>query len=135
LIPEGLLPPRQIRFTAEVKEVACSLKLHRGSLIPVLSRGVAAELVRDRVAAWEPQRALLYSKAEYLADEEVKADPVETKKVITSGAATVLVAIIGESRSALAVCRNIVKKCQLPEKLEEDAAGAVEAALVYLVED
>ena len=56
-------------------------------------------------------------------------------RVLNSGAESVLVAIIGESRSALSVCRNIVSGCQTSVTLKKDAEGAVEAACVLLIED
>ena len=64
--------------------------------------------------------------AEELAKAQAAAD---------AGVELVIVAVIGESRSPLSVCRNIVSGCQNPESLLTDAQGAIEAASVFLIED
>lgn len=130
------LPARQIRLTSSnAGKIAATLKWHRDAWIPVISRGVASELVRDQVATWEPQMLLCYSMEDYLKDADVLKDIQEYEKAKASGADLVLVAVIGNNRSALSVCRNIVSGCQKMEKLTKDAEGAMDASNVFLVED
>lgn len=135
-IPEGTVLPRQLRITEPGKcgNIAATLKAHRGSMIATISRNVANELVRDRVAAFEPQSLLCYSMSDYLADADVQADADELARAQDSDADIVVVAMIGESRSPLAVCRNIVSGCQKPERLVDDAKSAIAAHDVFLIE-
>lgn len=133
-IPADVLAPRQVVINTGV-EFSCKLKEHRGQSIPVVNPAVAAELVRDGVAAYEPQSALLYSMEAYLSDADVQADEAELARAKASEADYVFVAVIGGSRSALAVCRNIVSGCQKPETLESDAEKALKASNVFLIEE
>jgi hypothetical protein len=117
--------------------VPAVLKPHRDGVIPVLRRKDAQCLVDSKIAVWEPQRALVVTVIDYLEDKDVKARPEEIERTISHaarGVNLVLVAIIGESRSPLAVCRNVVSGCQKPERLVDDAKKAMAAANVYLVE-
>jgi len=139
VIPETVLAPRQVRLVdlRNIIEIPAVLKPHRGSMIPVISRDAATTLVSRKVAQWEPQKALVYDINAYIRDPDVANNAEELARAMAakdSGETLVLVAIIGESRSALAVCRNIVSGCQKPDKLKDDAEGAVSAANVYLVE-
>ena len=137
-IPEKLMKARQVRLTRPVGEgthIAARLVRHRGSTVPALSYAVANELVRDGVAQWEPQWLLCYTVADYKADPDVQGDAAELARL--DGWADdelVAVAMVGESRSTLAVCRNIVSGCQKPEKLVSEAAAAIKDNEVYLVE-
>ena len=138
VIPEAVLQPRQVRINCITsKSFPATLRAHRGSWIVVLAQEVAERLVASGHANWEPQKALVYSMDEYLGDPDVfnnVEERVRATDARASGATTVLVAIVGESRSALAVCRNIASGCQKLDKLKTDAEGAVSAANVYLVE-
>jgi hypothetical protein len=138
LIPPEVWPFRQIRITNPgwaVGTVAC-LKMHRGSLVSTLSRAVATELVRDKVAEIMPQWLLCYTGADYKADPDVMKDVEEAARCNNLlDDDIVAVAMVGENRSTLAVCRNIVSGCQNPDTLVADAKGAMEASNVFLVED
>ena len=136
-IPVEILEARQIKITDVEKcgPIGAYLIEHRGSMIPALTREVASELVRDGVAEWLPQGLLVYTMEDYLADKDVIADPKESALARASEEELVAVAVIGDNRSALAVCRNIVSGCQDPEKLEDDAKGAMDASNVFLVEN
>jgi hypothetical protein len=134
--PEALTP-RQLRLVDSEASCAAVIKPHRGGWIPVIQRETALSLVDAGQASWEPQRALVYSVEEYLADPDVSRDAEESGRATRfaeEGGKLVLVAIIGESRSPLAVCRNIVSGCQHAEKLVQDAEAAMKAANVFLVE-
>jgi hypothetical protein len=142
-IPEGILGYRQIEigmFAAETADggLPCRLKYHRGTWVPVVSRKMAADLIAEGAARALPQRALCYGIEEYLNDPDVQADEKEFKRAIQAhqeGEAVVLVAIIGDDRSPLAVCRNIVSGCQKMETIVSDAQGAMKSANTFLVED
>lgn len=133
-IPSDVLPPRQVVIDADVK-FTVRLKAHRGQFITTIETAEAARLVGAGKAAYEEQSALLYSIEAYLSDKDVQADEAELARAKASDADYVLVAIIGGSRSALAVCRNVVSGCQNPDRLEKDAKGALEASNVVLIED
>ena len=132
-IPKDLMAPRQVYIQGKEIKVAATLKRHRGSLIPTISTETAAQLVGEGSAEYKPQSLLSYTREDYLADPDVKKDIEEYERVKTSDAELVIVAVIGENRSPLAV-RNIVSSCQ-PEKLKADAEGAVECSDVILIED
>lgn len=139
-IPDSLIAFRQIDIH-EAKSVgphiACMLKEHRGTLVPVLARSVANELIRDRVASAVPQQLLVYDINDYIADNNVQTDAAELERATTAradGALLVVVAMIGDNRSALSVCRNIVSGCQNMDTLHNDAAGAISASNTFLVE-
>lgn len=135
-IPVEMLEPRQIKITdtdgCKAAPIRAGLKEHRGSMIPVIEREVARELVRDKVAEWLPQGLLVYTMEDYLADND--PDIKDRAVAKASGEELVAVAVVGENRSALAVCRNIVSGCQNMDKLEDDAKGAMEASNIFLVE-
>jgi hypothetical protein len=61
--------------------------------------------------------------------------PEEHKRVNESDAELIVVAVIGESRSTKAVCRNIVSGCQNEQTLVQDAQAAIESDRVFLIED
>jgi len=136
-IPNDLLPARQVKLEPrdEGKPLQASLKFHRGGFITTLSRYWADWLVERGEASYVPQYLLTYSRADYLADPDIIAMPEELVRVADSLAELVIVAVIGDNRSALSVCRNIVSGCQDLANLEADAKGAIEAASLFLVED
>lgn len=138
-LPISLLHPRQVLVTEPSKTniIRCELKFHRGTLVPVLERGVAEELVRDGVAKWCPQKALVYTITDYINDPDVLKNREELAKAEAAqktGVNLVLVAIVGDNRSPLSVCRNIVSGCQKMENLKKDAEGAMDASNIFLVE-
>ena len=135
-VPGSLVAPRQVRITKPelAVPIAARLEYHRGSMIPVIPYNVATNLVLDGVAEYCKQSLLCYSMEDYLADPDVQADKAEHDRAKESGEELAAVAMIGDSRSCLAVCRNIVSGCQKPETLKDDAAGALEAANVFLIE-
>jgi hypothetical protein len=137
-IPPGLLPPRQVKVSETDLTFAAEMKYHRDAFIPTVSRATAHALVGNGNAEYAEQKLLCYSMADYLADNDVKNDAEELAKAqaaADAGAELVIVAVIGENRSPLSVCRNIVSGCQNPESLLTDAQGAIEAASVFLIED
>jgi len=136
-IPSNLLEPRQVKVTnvAGAGSTAATLRFHRGSLVPVVTRKVAEAMVADNIAEWCPQSALVYTRENYLYDKDVQANQLEYDQARQSGEALVLVAIVGESRSPLAVCRNIVSGCCKLDSVYEEAKGAIEASNTLLVED
>ena len=129
-IPAGLLDPRQLLVTGEVA-FAATVKPHRGQLITTVSRETANGLVGDGQGEFLPQQLLSYSHSDYVNDPDV--DEAEAKRV--EGYDLVVVAVIGDNRSALTVCRNIVSGCQDESKLVKDAQGALDASRVFLIED
>jgi hypothetical protein len=134
-IPEELLGPRQVRINANALGIVPAvLKWHRDAYIPTLKPRTAADLVDNGLAEYLPQSLLTYSREDYLKDNDVQANVEEFTRVSRSDAEKVIVAVVGESRSPLAVCRNIVSGCQKEETLVEDAEGAVNAACVFLIE-
>ena len=132
-IPADLLPPRQVLLGDEVTDVPAVLKQHRGQLITTISRQVADDLVKEGKAEHLPQKLLSFTHSDYVADGDVKDDAEEIKRV--EGHDLVVVAVIGDNRSALAVCRNIVSGCQDIQRLINDAKGALEASRIVLIED
>ena len=75
---------------------------------------------------------------DYLADNDVQEDSEELAKAQASaadGAEVVVVAVVGESRSTLSVCRNIVSGCQDNARLVDEARDAIEAHSCFIVED
>ena len=138
LIPEGMLDPRQIEIDVSRlgdAPVNVVLKEHRGSLITVVSKIDAKCMVDIGMAKYLPQKALVYTMKAYLDDPDIQGNHTEFDKADSSGDDLVLVAIIGESRSALSVCRNIASGCQDMTKVVKDAKGAMSASNVFLVED
>ena len=131
-IPADILSPRQCRITG-VESVPATLKSHRGQLIPCVSTSVASKLVADGMAEYLEQKLLTYTHADYISDADVKDNAEEIKRV--EGHDLVVVAVIGDNRSALAVCRNIVSGCQDESSLVKDAQGALDASSVFLIED
>ena len=134
VLPADVLPPRQVRFTKGVS-TKMHLKEHRGQWIITIERESARLCVAMGQATYEPQKALVFSREDYLSDKDVIADEKEFKRISDSDATHILVSIIGDSRSALAVCRNVVSGCQNPDKLVEDAKAALDASNVILIED
>jgi len=140
-IPDGILQPRQLRLTDGRKgapKIDADLKLHRGTWIPVLDRTVASHMIFTGRGVWEPQSLLVAAMPDYLADPDVQADAEElirAQAAKDAGVELVVVAVIGNDRSTLAICRNIVSGCQDMTRLIEDAKGAMEASDVFLVED
>lgn len=135
LIPEGVMAPRQVRVSLEASNVPATLRKHRDTLVPTLTSRQAQVLVVAGLAAYEPQYFLVYSMTDYLADPDVQEDQVEYHTAQSSDAELVVVAVIGESRSPVSVCRNIVSGCQNVKTLVDDAAGAIEASSIFLIED
>jgi len=147
-IPVDVLPLREIKVTNKKITFPASMSWHRDAFIPTIEREVAAELVARGDAESCEQSLLCYSMADYLKDGDVKANADDTDELASrkanerakaqaaadDGVDTVVVAVIGENRSPLAVCRNVVSGCQKPESLEDDAKGAIEAANTFLVE-
>jgi hypothetical protein len=133
-IPAEVIAPRQVRLLTGAMSVRnVELRLHRGSYIPIICRRIATSLVGEGGATWEPQSLLCYVGKDYKADPNV-IDSGEDVSTLGDDE-LVAVAMIGNGRSPLAVCRNIVSGCQKPEKLVDDAKDAMEAANVFLVED
>ena len=133
-IPENLLLPRQIQIMEDVDPIEAKLKEHRGQLIPVIKREDATILVKSGKGKWMSQKLLSYTRDTYLSDPDVLDDQYEWKRVFDSKAELVIVAVIGDNRSALTVCRNIVSGCQNMDTLVKDAQGALDASRVFLVE-
>ena len=138
LIPEGMLDPRQIEIDVSKlgdAPINVVLKEHRGSLITVVSKLDAKCMVDIGMAKYLPQKALVYTMKAYLDDPDIQGNHTEYDKADSSGDDLVLVAIIGESRSALSVCRNIVSGSQDMTEVIKDAKGAMSVSNVFLVED
>lgn len=138
-VPVEVIPARQLRILDpdSVGPLRVTLKPHRGSMIAVIPEHVAADLVRSGDAEPVNQALLVYSMSDYLSDKDVQADVDEFERAnaaANAGEDLVAVAMIGESRSTLAVCRNIVSGCQNAETLVDDARGAMDASNVFLVE-
>lgn len=134
-IPRDVLKPRQVKLLPSAANVPARLKYHRDGYVPVIGRFVAENLVLNDQAEFCSQSALFYSVDKYLGDPDVIADADEVQRVLEADPDVVFVGVIGDNRSALSVCRNIVSGCQNPFSLKDDAAGAVEAASIFLVED
>jgi hypothetical protein len=136
-IPHDLLPSRQIKLEpkGEGSVIPAALKWHRDGYVAALSRYWADWLVAREEASYVPQYLLTYSRADYIADPDVIAMPEELERATNSLAELVVVAVIGDNRSAHSVCRNIVSGCQDMGNLAADAKGAIEAASLFLVED
>ena len=139
-VPVDVLQPRQVKLTRDPEYIAlnpaipASLVFHRDAYVPVISRSVAERLVDEGAASYCDQSLLFYTMDQYLKDPDVLAKPEEVEAAKNSGADLVLVAVVGDSRSALSVCRNIVSGCQKLQSVVADAAGAVDAASVFLIE-
>ena len=133
-IPQELLAPRQLKVAKGRKSLDATLKEHRGSMIATVSPEVAEKVVEEGMGNYEPQSLLSYTKEEYLADPEVVANEEEHSRVSESDAELVVVAVIGNNRSPLAVVRNIVSGCQNLDNLQEDAQGALDSANIVLIE-
>lgn len=141
-IPETVLKPRQVRLLPDNGLIfgwrGATIKWHRDAYIIALPRHHAESLVETGHAVWCEQSLLCYSMEDYLADSDVQADAEELAKAQASaadGAEVVIVAVIGESRSTLSVCRNIVSGCQDNARLVDDAKAAIEAHSCFIVED
>jgi len=144
-IPDEILAPRQIKLAERATEdedfiFPATMKWHRDAFIPTVERTVAADLVARGEAGYAEQSLLCYSMDDYVADADVKANADELAKAqaaADNGVDTVIVAVIGENRSPLAACRNIVSGCFKPESLTAakiEAERALQAANVFLVE-
>jgi hypothetical protein len=133
-IPTDLLPARQMKLKGEC-EIPSRLKWHRDAFISTISRETANDLWLVDKGDYLMQSLLVFSMDDYLSDTDVIADDAEYKRAKSSGCHLVVVAVIGENRSPLSVCRNIVSGCQDMEKLKSEAEGAVGAASVVLIED
>ena len=138
-IPFDVLPPHYVTLNENMDSTGgVELRRHRGTMIPVILRRQAECLVSRGMAAWSRQWALVFTIDDCLTDKDVLADKVEYENLLqakNNGETLVLIALIGENRSALAVCRNIVSGCQDIRHLIDDAKGAMESADVFLVED
>ena len=140
-IPETVLAPRQVRLVSEngFREAkGVGIKWHRDAYVTVIPRHHAETLVEAGHATWCEQSLLCYTMENYLADNDVQADAEELAKAQASaadGAEVVVVAVIGDSRSTLSVCRNIVSGCQDNARLVDDARDAIEAHSCFIVED
>lgn len=135
-IPGNVLPPRQVKFSEEAKEVPVSLmRWHRDGFVPIIRRAVVEAYAKLGQVKYLPQYLLMFSKEDYLADPDVQRNEEETQRVLDANPDKVIVAVIGDNRSALSVCRNIVSGCQNPDTLVSDAEGAIESASVFLIED
>ena len=138
-IPEELLAPRQIKlrpaWTKDELSFPSIMKWHRDAWIPTVTTATAKGLVENRDAEYCTQSALIFDRDDYLADNDVVSKPEEIQRVNDSGADKVIVGVIGENRSALAVCRDIVSGCQKEDGLHVAAARAIEAASCFLIED
>lgn len=134
-LPLDVLPPRQVKLLPNCGEIPAVLKWHRDAYIPTINRVTADRLVSEGKAAPELQSLLVYSKETYLLDSDVAAMPDEFKRVSKSDADFVVVAVIGENRSPLSVCRNITSGCQDMSTLNDDAKGAVDASNTILIEN
>ena len=146
-IPHDLMPPRQVKVvdlstmsneSSTSLEIQAILKWHRDAWVATISRDNATKLVQNGNAQWQPQSLLVYEMENYLADSDVQEDQEELAKATQAaedGATTVIVAVIGDSRSTLSVCRNIVSGCQDNARLVDDAKGAIEAHSCFIVED
>ena len=140
-IPETVLAPRQAKLLTKngfVEAKGASLKWHRDAWVTVLPRHHAETLVEAGHATWCEQSLLCYSMEDYLADNDVQEDSEELAKAQASaadGAEVVVVAVVGESRSTLSVCRNIVSGCQDNARLVDEARDAIEAHSCFIVED
>jgi hypothetical protein len=169
-IPSDLMPPRQIKITGEPelgwgwsKGIPATLTPHRGQLIPTINSHTAEQLVDEteegssHKAEYLPQSLLVCSRDEYLADSQVTGD--EFRRVGESNADLVVVAVIGDNRSSLAVVRNMAE-ITLPTEIKgdglmsellttsgynemwkqltemkEQATDALEATNIFLIED
>lgn len=140
-IPASVLQPRQVRLLEEngFREAqGVTLKWHRDAWITVIPRHHAEKLVETDHAVWCEQKLLCYSMEYYLKDPDVHADEEELTKALKAeeeGAELVIVAVIGESRGPLTVCRNIASSCQDVVSLVDDAKAAIKAQSCFLVED
>jgi hypothetical protein len=139
-ISHDLMPSRQVKITMgnNWEEIPATLKWHRDAWIATIDRAYAEILVQDDSAEWEPQFLLVYEMENYLADNDVLQDSEEMARATVAaedGATMVIVAVIGESRSTLSVCRNIVSGCQNDALLKDNAKDAVEAHSCFVVED
>ncbi len=136
-IPGGLLAPRQIEVDHRM-EIPATLKWHRDTYVPVIDRAMAHVLVSTDRAKYVPQSLLVYKMADYLSDPDVRKDEQEwdnARQAQQDGTGLVIVAVIGESRSPISVCRNIVSGCQKLDTIVDDARGAVESTRTFLIED
>jgi len=139
-IPEDLLLPRQIKINDGFKGTIEQVKLvrHRDTMYPVINHYQANRLFASGMASYVSQSLLVYSMNDYLSDSDVKGDSDEFLKALTvskMGCDLVIVAVIGEYRSAVSVCRNIVSGCQKLNTIIEDCKGAIETSNVFLIED
>ena len=140
-IPETVLAPRQVRLLEKNgfrKAKGVTLKWHRDAWVTVIPRHHAEKLVETNHATWCEQSLLCYSIADYLADSDVQSDAEELAKAQAAaddGAEVVVVAVVGDSRSTLSVCRNIVSGCQDNARLADEARDAIEAHSCFIVED
>jgi hypothetical protein len=148
-IPPSMFPPRQVKVIETNLTFAAVMKHHRDAFIPTVSRATAHALVENNNAEYAKQSLLCYTMADYLADNDVKNDTEEFTKAqaaADAGAELVIVAVIGENRSPLSVCRNIVSGTgwarldgenflRVGPALLTDAQGAIEAASVFLIEE
>ena len=138
-IPQELLAPRQLKMKnlGHISAITFPTvaKWYRDAWISTVMPATAQVLVENKIAEYCTQSILIYGVEDYLADNDVASNLKEVKRAKDSGADKVIVAVIGENRSTLSVCRNIVSGCQKEDKLEEDAAGALVAASCFLIED
>ena len=136
-IPESVLEPRQINLKGINTDmiINANLKWHRDAWISTINKDNARQLVLYTQAEYMPQKLLSYTREQYLSDKDVIEDVEEFDRVSASDAELIIVAIIGDNRSTLSVCRNIVSGCQDMDKVVSDAEGAIESASILLIED
>ena len=130
------LPPRQLRLDLDPDQIVPStLKWHRDAYVTTITSATAKKLVACEQGEYMPQSLLVYSRNMYLADKDVQSNITEYNRVNDSNAKLVVVAVIGENRSCLSVCRNIAGGCQNVLNLVDDAKGAIESSSIVLIED
>ena len=139
-IPSDLMDPRQIKVIPSMGEdFPARVKYHRGQMITTITLVTADELVDQHKAEYLPQSLLVYSRENYLDASQVTGD--EFDRVTESDAELVVVAVIGDNRSPLAVVRNMAEMNTEGiglgdlQEMKEQAADALEAVNVVLIED
>ena len=140
IVTAGIIPcdlePRQIKMseTEAGDTVPCTLKWHRGSLIPTITKEKAKSLVECNRGIYMPQSLLVYTGEDYRGDSDVSSE--ESSRTATAD--LVVVAVIGENRSPLSFCRNVSSgNLALTDivKVREEADKAMLSSNVILIED
>lgn len=144
LVPEEVLEPRQIRLFPPdhdnplLLDHIAVMRWHRDTYVPTITRLYARSIEKHGLGIYVQQALLVYQIDAYLQDSDVQADEQELAKATKAkndGADLVVVAVVGESRSPLSVCRNVASGCQRMEDLSSDAAAAMGQSNVFLIED